>query len=136
MRVRGDGLALWPTLVSALHIVGAVALLGIAGGCSRGATKLEPAGQSILAALGHHLVLGTRRRGDRPRRRGTQMFLSLSYLAWFWALYRLFANDGRHASVRPIRPVVVGLDFRRDAPAWPVRAVGHALRPCCRARRG
>lgn len=32
-------------------------------------------------------------------------------LAWLWALYRLFAQDGRHATLAPIRPVVVALGF-------------------------
>jgi putative PEP-CTERM system histidine kinase len=37
--------------------------------------------------------------------------LSASYLAWLWALYRMFAQDGRHASLAPIRPVVMALGF-------------------------
>ena len=37
--------------------------------------------------------------------------LSASYLAWLWALYRMFAQDGRHASLAPIRPVVLALGF-------------------------
>lgn len=37
--------------------------------------------------------------------------LSASYLAWLWALYRMFAEDGRHASLAPIRPVVLALGF-------------------------
>ncbi|HTM94260.1 MAG TPA: XrtA/PEP-CTERM system histidine kinase PrsK, partial [Croceibacterium sp.] len=41
----------------------------------------------------------------------TQLILSASYLAWLWVLYRLFANDERHTSVRPIRPVVLALGF-------------------------
>ncbi len=45
------------------------------------------------------------------------MFLSLSYLAWFWALYRLFANDGRARERAPDPPGGVGAGFRRAAPA-------------------
>jgi putative PEP-CTERM system histidine kinase len=37
--------------------------------------------------------------------------LSVSYPAWLWALYRMFAEDGRHASLAPIRPVVLALGF-------------------------
>lgn len=37
--------------------------------------------------------------------------LAGSYLAWLWALYRMFAQDGRHASLGPIRPVVMALGF-------------------------
>jgi putative PEP-CTERM system histidine kinase len=32
-------------------------------------------------------------------------------LAWLWLLYRLFAQDGRHATLAPIRPVVAALAF-------------------------
>ena len=32
-------------------------------------------------------------------------------LAWLWTLYRLFVQDGRHASLAPIRPVVAALVF-------------------------
>ncbi|WP_374529464.1 XrtA/PEP-CTERM system histidine kinase PrsK [Novosphingobium sp.] len=32
-------------------------------------------------------------------------------LAWIFALYRLFAVDGRHASMRPIRPMIAALAF-------------------------
>lgn len=40
-----------------------------------------------------------------------RVLLAASYLAWLWALYRMFAQDGRHASLSPIRPVVVALGF-------------------------
>ncbi len=36
---------------------------------------------------------------------------SLRNLGWLFAAYRLFATDGRHESVRPIRPVVAALAF-------------------------
>ncbi|MGX7895419.1 XrtA/PEP-CTERM system histidine kinase PrsK [Tsuneonella sp. HG222] len=36
---------------------------------------------------------------------------SLAYLAWLWALYRMFAIDGRHERLGPIRPVVMALGF-------------------------
>ncbi|MEW4448124.1 XrtA/PEP-CTERM system histidine kinase PrsK [Qipengyuania sp. JC766] len=32
-------------------------------------------------------------------------------LAWFALLYAMFANDGRHASLRPVRPVILALVF-------------------------
>ena len=41
----------------------------------------------------------------------TRLLLSMSYLAWLWPLYRLFEKDGRHASLGPIRPVVLALGF-------------------------
>ncbi|WEK47161.1 MAG: PEP-CTERM system histidine kinase PrsK [Candidatus Andeanibacterium colombiense] len=102
---------MWSTIVAALHLVGAVALLGIAGWLFSRREKLGPAGQPILAALGTTAFWGLAVAAIGQGDTGTQMFLSLSYLTWFWALYRLFANDGRHQSVRPIRTVVWALAF-------------------------
>jgi putative PEP-CTERM system histidine kinase len=39
------------------------------------------------------------------------LLLCLGGLAWLWTLYRLFAQDGRHATLAPIRPVVAALGF-------------------------
>lgn len=47
----------------------------------------------IVAAFGPHETIG--RVAEIARN-----------LAWIFALYRLFANDGRHETLRPIRPVV------------------------------
>ena len=41
----------------------------------------------------------------------TSALLSLTYLAWLWTLYRLFAHDDRDKSVSPVRPVVLALAF-------------------------
>ena len=40
-----------------------------------------------------------------------QLLFSSASLAWLWVLYRLFVQDGRHASLTPIRPVVAALAF-------------------------
>ena len=36
---------------------------------------------------------------------------SLRNLGWIFAIYRLFAVDGRHATMRPIRPMLAALAF-------------------------
>jgi putative PEP-CTERM system histidine kinase len=36
---------------------------------------------------------------------------SLRNLAWIFVLYRLYAYDGRHASMRPVRPMLAALAF-------------------------
>ncbi len=46
-----------------------------------------------------------------PEVRAAGALLSLTYLAWLWALYRLFAHDERDKSVGQIRPVVIALAF-------------------------
>jgi putative PEP-CTERM system histidine kinase len=42
---------------------------------------------------------------------GPRLLFALVELAWLWMLYRLFAQDGRHASPAPIRPVVAAVVF-------------------------
>jgi putative PEP-CTERM system histidine kinase len=39
------------------------------------------------------------------------LLFSFANLAWLWVLYGFFAQDGRHASLGPIRPVIVALSF-------------------------
>jgi putative PEP-CTERM system histidine kinase len=41
----------------------------------------------------------------------TALAESARNLGWLFALYRLFAVDGRHASMRPVRPVALALAF-------------------------
>lgn len=41
----------------------------------------------------------------------TDLIESARNLAWVFALYRLFAIDGRHASMKPVRPILASLAF-------------------------
>ena len=109
--MTGAPIDMWATLVAALHIAGAAALLGIGGWLLSRREKLGPAAQPILAALGITAFWGLAFAALGAADIGTQLFLGLSYLAWFWALYRLFAHDGRHETVRPIRTVIWALAF-------------------------
>lgn len=60
---------------------------------------------------------------------------SVLNLSWLWVVYRLFETDGRHASVQPIRPMVVVLalvELLQPAFAvlvltFPQGSSGHAL---------
>ncbi len=102
---------LWQSAVLGFYLIGAAALLGLAGWLFPRRERLGPAADSILSALGITAFWGIAVAAMGRANPGTEMFLSLSYLAWLWALYRLFANDGRHESVRPIRSVVLALGF-------------------------
>jgi len=101
----------WAFLVIVLFLVSSTAqLVGTAWLYSR-RERFGPAGEAILGSLVASAIWGlsvVSLGGSNP---GTRLFLSLSYLGWLWALYRLFANDGRHNSVRVIRPVVLALGF-------------------------
>lgn len=43
--------------------------------------------------------------------RPTALVEALRNLAWIFALYRLYGFDGRHAAVRPVRPMLAALAF-------------------------
>ena len=98
-------------LVTALYLASATVQLVCAAWLYARRERFGPAGEAIVASLVLSALwcLAVVSLGDGNP--GTQMFLSLSYLSWLWTLYRLFANDGRHNSVRPIRPVVLALGF-------------------------
>lgn len=46
-----------------------------------------------------------------PASLGADLADSLRNLAWLFAIYRLFAIDGRHASLRPVRPLLLAVSF-------------------------
>ncbi|HCF25386.1 MULTISPECIES: XrtA/PEP-CTERM system histidine kinase PrsK [unclassified Novosphingobium] len=50
-----------------------------------------------------------------------QLGESLRNLAWIFAIYRLFALDGRHAAMKPVRPMLAALafvEFLQMAAVW------------------
>jgi putative PEP-CTERM system histidine kinase len=103
--------SLFVLFATSLCVTGALAAYAVAGWLASRRDVFGFSARSIVGALAVTgswalavPVLGR----DAPE---TQLILSASYLAWLWALYRLFANDQRHTSVRPIRPVVLALGF-------------------------
>jgi putative PEP-CTERM system histidine kinase len=72
---------------------------------------LKPAGPAICLALLMTTTMAIAMVAERPGDLSVMITESLRNLAWLLAVYRLFAGDGRHASVTPIRPVVMSLAF-------------------------
>ncbi|AKH41431.1 C4-dicarboxylate transport sensor protein DctB [Croceibacterium atlanticum] len=98
-------------LTQLLHLIAAVASLALAGwllprGRERGPAITAAAIALVLSSAWALSVVGL---GIMAPVTGG--LLSLSYLAWLWMLYRLFAHDERDKSVRPIRPVIFALAF-------------------------
>ena len=99
------------TLVSALWVIGAVGCLTVAAWLHRRRQSFGPAhGAVILAAALTGLWTAT---GVLSGIASAPAALaeSVRNLGWLFALYRLFAVDGRHALMRPVRPMIVALVF-------------------------
>jgi putative PEP-CTERM system histidine kinase len=93
------------------YFLSAIAALVLAGWLLTDRSRLGAASVTATAGLGLTAlwtisVLGYGTSGIAP-----QLLFSGASLAWLWMLYRLFAQDGRHASLTPIRPVVAALAF-------------------------
>jgi putative PEP-CTERM system histidine kinase len=101
----------WEIAVFGGFLLAAIANLAAAAWTWPRRARFGPAGDSVVAALVLQAVWCLAVLALGPLNPGTLMGLSLNYLAWLWTLYRLFANDGRDNSVRPIRPVVLALGF-------------------------
>lgn len=101
----------WQASVIALYYVGATSLLVYGAWLYNRRERLGPAGTPVLVATAITALWGLAVPAVGGPHPGTLLALCCSYLAWLWVLYRLFANDGRHNSVRPIRPVVAALAF-------------------------
>ena len=94
--------------LSVLLVLSAVACLVTATLLFARRAEGEPARLATAVALGLSAfwALSTAAYGRVPL---TAYFLGLSNLAWLWMTYRLFAQDGRHRSLAPIRPVVLAI---------------------------
>ncbi|WP_156839452.1 XrtA/PEP-CTERM system histidine kinase PrsK [Novosphingobium aquimarinum] len=74
-------------------------------------SALNPAGPALCVALMMTAAMGIAIAATRPGDLSVMITESLRNMAFLLVVYRLFAGDGRHASVAPIRPVVLSLAF-------------------------
>lgn len=103
--------AIWPLLVDLSYLLCAVSALVLGGwilsrGGKRGPAAVAEAVALVLTVCWALAAVGLGFDGI-----AASALLSLTYLAWLWTLYRLFAHDERDKSLGPIRPVVLALAF-------------------------
>ena len=102
------GTGLWQ-LAGAGAQIAAAAATAIAGGWIVGRReRFGSAGTAVVAGL-FLTALFSLSIAAVPVGGGQELFAAAANLAWLYAVYRLFASDGRDASLAPIRPVVVAL---------------------------
>lgn len=103
--------AIWPGIAALAWGTGAFVCVlaavwlqrrGEAFGPARAALVIALAATALWALVG---TLGGQESG------GEALVEALRNLAWLIALYRLFAIDGRHTSVQPVRPMLMALAF-------------------------
>lgn len=111
----GQGAAgIWSTVGVAFDLTGAIALASFAIWLWPRRGRFGNAGPLIPGAL--FVTAGWCLTVASASAVGAGFFLpsvaeSARNLIWLAVIYRLFASDGRHASVAPIRPVIVALAF-------------------------
>jgi putative PEP-CTERM system histidine kinase len=103
--------AIWPFLVQLLYLLCAGSALALAGWLLTRRGPRGPAATAQAAALTFTACWALVFAGFGQPTAVTATLLSLTYLAWLWSLYRLFAHDERDKSVAAIRSVVLALAF-------------------------
>ena len=102
--------AVWPVLVQVLYLLCAGSALALAGWLLARRGSRGPAVAAEAVALTFTACWALAFAGFGQPTAVTATLLSLTYLAWLWSLFRLFAHDERDKSVA-IRSVVLALAF-------------------------
>ncbi|HMO69903.1 MAG TPA: PEP-CTERM system histidine kinase PrsK, partial [Novosphingobium sp.] len=92
-----------------VHLLGALAALAAAGWIGSRKHHYGEAGLAVVVALVLSALWCFALMALGPLEGATRLAEGLRNLGWLFATYRLFASDGRHVSVAPIRPVVLVL---------------------------
>ncbi|PNU05163.1 histidine kinase [Novosphingobium guangzhouense] len=108
--------AVWSTIGVGLDVTGAIALASVAMWLVPRRDRFGSAGTAMVCAL---LLTALWSLAAAAASASTSLaadFIpslaeSARNLAWLVVIYRLFASDGRHASLAPIRPVILSLGF-------------------------
>jgi putative PEP-CTERM system histidine kinase len=103
--------SVWPFLVQLLYLLASGSALALAGWLLARRARRGPAATAEAAALVLTACWALAFAGLGAAAAATMALFSLTYLAWLWSLYRLFAHDERDKSVAAIRWVVLALTF-------------------------
>lgn len=91
------------------HVFGAVAATAVSVWLYRRRDRFGPAGNAIVAALLATAVWCLTNAATGNASIPSGLAETARNLAWIFATYRLFAMDGRHDSLAPIRPLAIVL---------------------------
>ena len=91
--------------------IGALCCLIAAGWLQRRQQRFGPANRAVIVAAALTGLWAGAGALTGIASAATALAESARNLGWRFALYRLFAVDGRHASMRPVRPMALALGF-------------------------
>lgn len=107
-----EGVAgIWSVIAALTWGTGAFACLIAAGRMQASAGRFGQARSALVLALGATALWALIGAMAGPTSSAAQLTDSLRNLAWLVAIYRMFAIDGRHASLAPVRPLLGALAF-------------------------
>ena len=101
----------WFSLGFVLYITGAIACAALALWLLTQRDRFGPATGAIITALALTSLWSLAFAVTGTIGALTSIAETVRNLAWLFAIYRLFATDGRHERLAPIRPVIVSLAF-------------------------
>jgi putative PEP-CTERM system histidine kinase len=117
----GIGVTFWHGAATLVYLGGAVAAATVAVLLSARRDRFGSAGWPMVAGLFFTATWCLALAASGSIRFETELAESVRNLGWLYALYRLFANDGRLAAPAPIRPVIAVLgivEFVRIGATW------------------
>lgn len=101
----------WSVMALMLHLTAAIGAATLAIWLLPRARRLGSAGRASVTALALTALWSLAEGIELHGSLGTTVLEAARNLAWLLVVYRLFADDGRHDSLRPIRPVLFALVF-------------------------
>lgn len=103
------GASIWGVIAALAWGTGAFAALVAAARMQATAGRFGPARSALALALGLTGLWALIGALAGPGSIATELADSLRNLAWLFAIYRMFAIDGRHTSLAPVRPLLAVL---------------------------
>lgn len=106
-----DGPSPWDWVASASHVAGACAAITVAIHVWGQRERYNGAGKAIVASLAMTALWCLAVAADGEMSLIAQALLGLRNLTYLWAIYSMFASDGRHTSLAEVGPVVAALSL-------------------------
>ena len=109
--MEAGSFGIWQLVEALGHVTGGIAATLAAVWIAGRRERFGPAGTAIVVALGLTGLWSLASAAVAGVEGAAALFETARNLAWLFAIYRLFTGDGRHASLRPIRPLIASLGF-------------------------